>query len=807
MKIALLWQDVGQALRSLARQPFFALLIVGTLAVGIGVNTAMFSIVDRVLLNPLPYERPDRLVRFDYEVADSTVSSFGVNDAEVGEILQQAAAVESVGAYTYGGGTLSDGDSPEEPTSLGVTAGFFSTLDVQPLHGRLFSEEEYEVGGVAILGEEVWRRRYQADTGLIGRDIEMDGEPLTVVGVMPDAFRFPTEGSALQVFLPRSLQPERGFERRSYLSAFGRLRPGASLSQANEQLAALSAGLAERYPSAETARTFSAQPLADGVVDDTTERSLLLLWGAVGFVLLLACINAANLLLARGAARRQDIAVCSALGAPRWRILQRVLIESVALSLVAGGLGLLIAQWCIEALSRFFGNLPRAYAVGIDSRVFVAAFVMAILAGLAYGIIPALQLTRVDLSEALKQGGTRTATTRAGLRLRAGLTVAQVAIAFSLLIGAGLLIRSSLNLYATDPGFAYENRMTLSLWADLPRTEDDVSVRIVRRWNEILAEVRGTPGVLSANLVQGVPFMWLFDYSGDYRIVGHAAFDDGDPAEARTRRVSDRYLQDMDVALIAGRYFDDRDEGDGEPTAIVSEELARLYGAPEALLGESLRLGDDEQSWRIVGVVSGVRDRSLSELPRPTIYVPFEQLPIANMTIVAATAGDPQAMRRNIEQAVWRVNPTQGIWRTQTLESMLSSTLELNNLYTTLLIAFACIAIVLAAAGIYGVISFHVTQRTQEIGIRMALGATPGHVLGQVFREAGRLALIGTGLGLAGGIGTAMALKGLLFAVPAIDWITFLGVALIIPAVSLAACYLPARRATLVPPSICLRAV
>ncbi|MEM7244574.1 MAG: ABC transporter permease [Acidobacteriota bacterium] len=798
-----LWHDLRHAAGSLRRHAGFSATVIVTLAVGIGVNTAMFSIVDNVLLRPLGYPESDRLQTLTIRTPQRSVSTYGFGDGEFEALARDAKSFELMGRYDYGGGTLSgDGGPPEEPTSLGIDLGLQEILGLTPLMGRRFSQDDYTDGAdrVVMLGEEIWRRRYGADPELVGRTVLLDESAHVVVGIVPDVLRFPDESEPIQVWRVRRLSPTPRMGWGS-LGVVGRLAPGVTDEQADSELEALAAGMATEHPDTNTDRSFASQSMQETAVG-SVQDTLFLLWGAVGFVLLLACMNSANLLLARAASKAHEFAVCSAIGASPRRVMQRVLSESVLLSLVAGLAGLLVAQWTIEGAALFgLQGLPRAQEIGLDGRIFGFTVVLATLAGLAYGLLPAWQLGRLDLSEMMKDGGTRVSMGPVGQKIRSALTIGEVAVACVLLIGAGLTIRSSREIRATDPGFDHQNMLGLTLWADRPRGAD-------AGWNErffdgLMERISAVPGVETVSIINGMPWQSMFDYSTNVVIADHPSFESGEPAQTKFRVVSEGYLADMDIPLLAGRQFTTADDRDAPAVTIVSEELAALYWPDTEPVGQRIQVGENDVE--IIGMVGGIRERRLDREPVPMLYFPYRQNADIAMTLMVRTDREPTLVERPVQDAIWAESPNQGIWRTTTLDSLLAGTLVRERLYSTLLTAFALVAVLLAATGVYGVMSFAVTQRTQEIGIRMALGATTPSVCWSVVSGGLRLAALGLVIGLPIAWLTSRWLTDVLYQVTGLDPVTHAAVAVLMVLVAGAACFLPAWRATRVEPAACLR--
>ena len=793
--------DVRQAGRSLRRAPLFSAIVVVTLAIGIGANTAMFSVIDNLLIKPLPYPAAERLMLVGVRTPTYGSNNYGITSEEYFAIQDSVPGLDALGIYDYGGGTLTgDGGNPEEPTSFSIDPGFQEMLDLQVILGRRFSEEDCQPGAnrTVMLGEEIWQRRYAGSDDIIGKIVQLDGNATEVIGIVPDSFRFPNETGSFQVFRPREMA--RDIQWYS-LGLVARLAEGVNEEQAEAQLTALSE--ARQQADSENERSFYLQPLADNVVGGL-RPALIQLWVAVGFVMLLACMNAANLLLARSAARGHEIAVCSALGASRYRVIQRVLCESLVLSLVAGALGLLLAQWGIEGIAALgLTDLPRGDQIGLDGRMFLFTLVVAVVTGLLYGLLPAWQAGRADLVGVIKEGGGRTSLGVRGQRLRWTLTVGEVAVSCVLLIGAGLMLRSSMEIAGTDPGFETENAFGMTMWADQPRgTEETWSVQF---YDDALERIRSIPGVTSAGLVSNMPWQTMFDSSVKLDIENHPAFDGGEQLTVKWRTVSENYLADMGVSLEEGRHLTVQDDADSTRVAVISRSMARRFWPEGGAVGQTIRVGSRKVPVEVVGIVGDVHETMLTDEAEALVWAPFRQNPDIATTILVRGEVKPEALTLPVQEAIWTINPTQGIWATRTLEELRRTGLARERLYTQLLSIFAGIAVLLAAVGIYGIISYSVTQRTREIGIRMALGAMKGEILWRVLARGMRLSATGLVLGLPVAFLLTRFLEQVLFDVTALDPWTYAGVTVMMLAIALVACYVPAWRATRVEPMTCLR--
>lgn len=804
--------DLRVALRGLARSPGFAAVAVLTLALGIGANTAIFSVVDAVLLAPLPYPEPERLavlVTWDDEREDLAFSPATFLDLE-----RDARSLGRVAAWDTSSFTLT-GDGPAERLAgASVSAGFFAALGVTPaLGGGLGTAAVGEP--VAVLADGLWRRRYQADPAAVGRGIVLDGVSHRIAGVLPADFRFPLAPEAeIWVLAPKGLPPPplqvdgepaelRGLH---YLALLARLAPGASIEQADEELASLSAGYAAEHPEDEGRRTIGAEPLHEAAVGDL-RPALALLLGAVGLVLLIACSNVSSLLLARAVARGRELAIRASVGAGGSRLVRQALVEGLVLALAGGALGLLIGAWGVELLLELAPpDITRLGEVSLDLRVLAFAAALSLGSVLLFSLVPALRASRPALREALLEGGARAGDSRGTARLRGALVVGETALAVLLLIGAGLLLRSLDRLRDVDPGLRAEN--VLAATVALPDARYSESARITAFWDELHERLGALPGVLETGHVLTLPFGGS-QASSDFVIEGEPPPAPGREPNAGFQAVSSGYFRAVGIPLLAGRALEPTDRADGEQVVVVSQAMARRYFPGGDAVGRRINLdtaaGPDEPWMTIVGVVGDVRHAGFDGPPRPEIYFPYAQFPWAFGTVVLRTAGEPMATAGALRAALAEIDPDLPLVEIRPLKDYLAESTARRRFLTILLGLFAAVAAALAALGLYGVIAYGAVQRRREIGIRIALGARRGPVQWSIVARGLALAVAGVALGTAGAFALRRLLAAQLFEISASDPVTYAAVALLLAAVAALASWLPARRAAAVDPAIVLR--
>ena len=798
-----LWQDLRYGARMLLKQPGLTLVAVFTLALGIGANSAIFSVVNGVLLRPMPLEDPDRLIKI-WETflpgGQGTASAPNLKDWR-----EQNTVFKGIAAYQFSSFNLRGLESPERLQGATVSPNFFDVVGAQPRLGRAFQIGEDEAGRsrVALLSHRLWQRAFGGDAGVVGKEIPLNGENYTVTGVMPPEFRFPSRQT--EIWVPLAIPPDLVNDRDNHwMFTLARLKPDASFEQAREQMVTIAERLERQYPDAQAGRSVFLIPLQEETVQNV-RPALRALMFAVGFVLLIACANVANLLLGRATSRRREIAVRTALGAGRLRLVRQLLTESLLLAAAGGALGLALAKWGVEALLVLAENfLPRANEVGLDWRVATFTAALSLLTGVIFGLIPALQSSRVDLQSALREGaGAGVGAQTNGLR--SALVVMEVAATLVLLIGAGLLIKSFIRLYETDLGFKAENVLTMSL--ALPQAKYPDVQAAAAFHQKLIERVASLPGARSAGVINYLPVQ-QWGFNGGITIEGQGPYEPGREPLAEFRAISPDYFRTMSVPLISGRFFTAQDQSNSAPVVIVNQTLAQRHLPGQDPIGKRIRsIGNN---WRaVVGVVGDVRQSGVTQAVRAEVFVPVTQAiwtPLAQtMSLVVRADAEPEALISAVRNAVREIDPAQPVFNVKTMEAVVADSVADRRLNMQLLGIFAAVALTLAVIGIYSVMSYTVSQHTREIGIRMALGARPLDVLKLVVGQGMGLTLVGVGLGLAGAFGLTRLMATLLYGVKATDPSMFAVVSALLVIVSLLACYVPARRATKVDPMVALR--
>jgi predicted permease len=798
-------QDLRAGWRGVRKHPGFSLLAVLTLALGIGANTAIFSLVSALLLRPLPYDQPDRLVQLWHTPPQQQFPGrhqFALSPANYLDWRSRSHAFEHTAAY--GGANLSftDGSHPESLTAALVAPDLFSVLGARPQAGRTFLPEEETPGKdkVALLSDRLWRTRFGGDAGIVGKPVRFGGEPYTVVGVMAPEFRFPAWAD---LWVPLAWTDKdkaiRGIH--DYL-AIARLAPGASVAQAQAELDTIARALEAQYPEDDKGWGALVVPLHRELVGDV-RPALWVLFGAVTLVLLIACANVANLVLARTLTRRKEMALRSALGASRGRILMQVLAENVFLGLAGGLLGLAVAREGITALTALLGEqLPRFTEVRLDLRVLAFTLGVSVLTGLAAGLLPGLRLTRVDPAEALKQGLGRSSSETGGRRTRGMLVVAEVSISLVLLVGAGLMVRTLAKLRAVDPGF--DPRGVLSMTVALPDAKYAEPGQRTAFFDAVVERIRALPGIAGVGAIDGLPMTG--GSTQPVLIEGSPDVPMSEQPEFAVRAVTPGYRDTMRIPLLRGRDLADSDRPDRTQVVLVSESFARRFWPDADPIGRRLSLTFHPGLREIVGVVGDVKQHGLGAiLPAPTIYLPVGQEPRYTLQLVVRPKAPLATLATDVSGAIARVDPEQPVTDVMTLEALLDDSLAHQRATMLLLSLFAGFALLLAAIGIYSILSYSVRRRVPEIGLRVALGARRIDVLWMIVGNGLRLTGIGLALGAVGALAATRLLSGLLYGVRPADPLTFAGVALLLTAAALLACWLPARLALRVDPMVALR--
>ena len=805
-----LLHDLRFAFRSLRKSPGFTVIAILTLALGIGANTAVFSMIRGVLLRPLPYEHGERLVYLRQPAPRAGVANAQFSPLELADYRQRSRSLESIVEYHSMPFILLGEDEPRRVQTAVVSANYFDVLGVRPLLGRGFRPGEDQVGAepVLVLSYGFWQNRLGGDPAIVGRTFEMNDRIHTVVGVLPAVPQYPAEND---LYMPASSCPFRmspmmtSTRTMRPLHLFGRLAPATTVAAAQTELEGIASTLRAEHPAAYPSGqgfTISATALHDDLTRDA-RPTLLLLIATTGFVLLIACANIANLTLARLTRRSREMALRSALGADRLRLFRQMLAEGGLLALAGGVLGLGFAAATMELLTGFAARFtPRASEISLDGQVLGFTLGVCLLTGLVFAILPALP-ARANLVSALKEGGAAVSGS-GSRRLRAALVVAQVAVSMVLLVGAGLMLRSLLELQAVNPGFDSQRVLTMTLDLNWSRyTTDD----LIRGFHDRLhARLAGQPGVVSSASTLTFPLDGHRRFNVDFLVEGRPPAEDGAQPLGDLRSASPEYFPTLGIPLVTGRLFTPSDGPSSPPVAIVNQTLARRYWGRESAVGKRIS-ADTGKTWiTIVGVVGDVRHYGLESEPSDEVYLPFAQFPIRESTFLVRTTADPGTMARRVAEEVLAIDPAQPVANVQTLEEVRGEALASPRLTTSLLLVFALLALVITAAGLGGVVAFSVSQRTQEIGVRMALGASRAEVLGMVLREGLRLVGLGLGLGALAALLLSRLMAGLLFHVDTTDPLTFGGMGLVLVLIAAAACLVPARRAATVDPLIALRA-
>lgn len=808
-------QDLRYAGRQVRKAPGFAAVAVITLALGIGVNTSIFSVVNAVLLRSLPFPDANRLVRVWHTPPQSSfpgISAFAISPANFLDWQKQNHVFSSMAIYGFGGFTLTGGDKAEQVTASRVSATFFSTLGAQPMLGRLFSAEEDQPGhsNVVILSHRFWQEHFASNRDVVGRDITLDGAKYLVAGVMPASFRFP---DIAQVWTPLAwTDQEKAIRGNHNYLAVARLKPGVDLKQAQAEMNTISARLAQQYPADDKGWGALLRPLQADLVNNV-RPALLVLLGAVGFILLIACVNVTNLSLARIFSRHKEIAIRTAMGATSARIIRQIVAESVLLALVGGTLGLAYAHFGVRLIMAFLaGRLPASMEANIDLKVLAFTAAVSVLTGVVAGVLPALHLSRANVNQALKEGLGRTSNASGGNRTRSVLVVVEVALSLVLLIGAGLMIRSFQTLRSVKPGF--EPHGVLTMTAAISRAKFSTATQQISFFERALERIRALPGINAAAVIDDVPL----GGGGSHQpiaVEGRPVVPMSEQPEVDVRRISTGYLNALRIPVLRGRDFDNGDVA-GRPTIIlVSASLAKQFWPGDNPIGKHITLTFFPGVVReIVGVVGDVKGDGLDQTRAPAmLYMPLDQMApppgeqwrSSSMTFVVRSSSEPEAMVSAVTNAIREIDSTMPVTNVQTMQDLVTTSLSSERFSLLLLGAFALLALILAAIGIYSVLSYSVRRRVQEIGIRLALGASLSDVLRMVIFEGLRPTLLGVFIGIAGSLALARVMSNLIYGVKPTDLLTFVSVAFLLGVVALVASIIPAYRAAKVDPMVALR--
>ena len=805
-----LWRNLVYSVRMLLKRPSVTALAIIAIGLGIGANTAIFSVVNTVLLQPLPYDQPDQLLMLSTEQRDQATDGRGTFSVpDLLDVQQSSSTLEHVATIQQTGTIITEGGDPERLMGAAVSADYFPLLRVKPVLGRVFTRDEDKPGAasVVLLSHGLWQRRFGGDPGIVGREIDLGGKT-TVIGVLPPGFQFPISDETQDfwepifsaAFMTKGIREERA---NRFLQVIGRMKPGVTVEQARADLNLLSRQIEQQWPQSNTNVMFNAVSMHEDLTRDY-RPALLVMLGAVGLVLLIACANVANLLLARAAARQKEVAIRMALGASRRRIAAQLLTESVLLSLAGGVVGVLLASWGLKLLVAYGpADVPRLHDVSLDRYVLFFTFGVATLTGVLFGLAPAVQASKPDPGNMLKESG-RGFSQSGRNRMRSALIVSEVALSLMLLVGAGLLITSFWRLLQTDPGFDPKGVLTLDI--PLNRTTYTNDEQRSAAFQNLIGRMKSIPGVRDASVVSNVPLTDR-DIELSFQVEGRAPYKPGEEAVADYTVAGSDYFRTMNIAVQRGRVFSDHDTMNSPEVMVVSNAFVKRYFPNEDPIGRRIIFdGNDKTAREIVGVVADIRRNGLDLDVQPEMYVSYLQRPDRRLNLVLRTeARDAAQLTQAARAEVKAFDPNQIIWRTQTLEQLLGTSVAPRRFNMLLLGIFAGVALVLAAVGLYGVMSYSVSWRTHEIGIRMALGAKRGDVLRLVMRQGMTMTLIGLVLGLVGAFSMSRVIAGLLHGVSPTDPLTFTVVSIVLLAVALLACLIPARRATRVDPIVALR--
>jgi putative ABC transport system permease protein len=803
-----LLQDIRYAFRMLAKKPGFTIAAVLAVAIGIGANTAIFSVVNAVLLRSLPYKDPDRLTIVLSHKRDSLRGSGSAAFLDVVDWEKQNQSFEEMAVFRSMGYTLTGVGEPERITGGRVSADFFPLLGVEAIEGRTFRPEEDQRGAerVVVLGHGLWQRRFGGDLSIIGQSLTLNAEGHTVIGVLPPDFKFPLDVSDAEMWTAVAhdgdLLEERGAH---YLKVIGRLKPGVSINEAQLEMNEIASRLEQQYPAENTGRIVNLNPMYEHLVSGI-RRSLIILLGAVALVLLIACSNVANLMLARAAARTKEIAIRTALGASRRRVVRQLLTESLVLALLGGGAGLLLALWGIELLIKMGPrDIPRLDDISIDGTVLWFTAAASILTGIIFGLVPALKASKPDLNRSLKEGSRGTSESFNRYSLRNLLVVVQMALTLVPLVGAGLLVKSFLRLQQVNPGFVSENVLTMKVSLPAMFDEGDKAALFFKQATERMESI---PGVESVGAVTVLPLIGTNNRTS-FNIKSRPYPENQEPL-AEFRAITPNYFRAMGIEVIRGRTFTEHDVKGKPGVIIINETMARRFWPDEDPLGQIMSIGvsvseNEPTEWEIVAIAGDLKHFSLDSEAVPEMYIPHTQQPWTSMTLVARSSMDPAQLAAAMRGQVLSVDRNQPVSDLRTMNEIVRRSIAQQRFYMLLLALFAVMALVLAAVGVFGVMSYSVTERTREIGIRMALGAQTRDVLRYVVGQGMVFTLAGVVIGLVGSFLLTRFMTNMLYEVDAFDPVTFASISLLLALVALLACYIPARRATKVDPMVALR--
>ena len=803
-----LWQDTRYGARMLRKSPGLTSVAVLSLALGMGAISTIFSFVNGIMLRPLPYPHSERLVILDETAFKQGVASMNVSYPNYLDWREQNHSFEDIACYDTGGFAIAGSGSagstePEQLKGAFVNQGLFEILGVAPILGRTFTADEDQPDHdlVVILSYGLWQRRYGGDPKIVGQTLTMNNRQRVVIGVMPKGFQFPEVADA---WGPLALTPKIYTRTDHGLQAIARLKPGVTLEQAQAEMTSIAANIEQQNPVTNEGLGLNVIDLRSNLVGDY-KKALLILLGVVAFVLLIACVNVANLLLARATARQKEIAIRAALGANRRRIFRQLLTESLLLGVISGALGLVLALWGMELLLAAIPiDIPFWMKFDLDGRVLGFTAACSLLTGFVFGTAPALEASNPDLNETLKEGG-RSGSGAGRGRLRSLLVVAEIALSLVLLVGAGLMMRSFISLQSVNAGIDPQGVLTFNI--GLAGAKYRPPEKRVAFFAQLLERVRALPGVQSAGSNSGLPLSGM-NWGRGLTVEGFPVLSTGEAPTINHCVISPSYLAAMGIRILKGRDFDERDQKDSQKVTIIDERLAKEYWPDEDPIGKRIRFGppEDNEPWHtIVGVVAEVKHDRLDASTRKSVYLPFAQKPIGSSSLAIRTTGRPENLISAVRAQVKELDPDLPITRVMPMTEIVARSVWQPRLYTALFGVFAAVALILATVGIYGVMSYAVTQRTREIGLRMALGAGRKDVMKLVVGQGVVLAALGVGVGLVAAIGLTRLMSSLLFGVTATDPSTFVAVSVLLAGVALGACFVPARRAAKVDPMVTLR--
>ena len=804
-----LLQDMRYGARILLKKPGFTLVAALAIALGVGAVATMFSAADATMLRPFSFPNQERLMMLFERNPEAGITRASVSPGNVIALREQSSTLQEVVVIRNRDYTLTGDGPPERYTSYGVSAAFFDALGAQPQLGRTFRRGEDEEGNaqVVVLRHGFWQTRFGGDPKIVGKRIMLDDKPFEVIGVMPKGFEFPYGGG--EMWTPFVIEPRMKQDHGNhYLRAIALLKPGVTIAQANDELGGISGRIQQQFPDLEAGHTAYVEDL-NKYFTRGARTALPALIGAAIFVLLIACSNVANLLLARAATRRKEMAVRLAIGATRWRVMRQLLTESVMLALVGGALGCLIAAWGVESL---FKAIPEGMAkyipgwnrMGVSYTALVFTASVSILTGVLFGLAPAWQTAKTNLNETLKEGGDKGAPGKSGRGLlRNGLVVAQLAIATVLIIGAGVFVRSFIEILRADLGIKPDGVMTMSL--ELPRDKYSEGEQHRNLYSQLLERVEALPGVTSAGMVDTLPMTGSYN-SSRFQIAGQSPFEKGKEPHAERRIATPGYFAAIGTELRKGRLFNEQDGAQTTRVMLVNEAFAARYLKGSDAVGRRVGFGDAKSgSSEIIGVVANVMNEDLDGPQEPGVYLPFAQSPSSRMTLVIRAPGAHMRIASAVRESLAALDPRLPLSEIKAMEQAVYERRSPKELMMWTLVVFSMMALMMAAVGTYAVMAYAVAQRTHEIGVRMALGALPVDILKLALRRGLSLVLLGVGFGLAGAFTLTRAIEGLLYKVTATDPLAFIGVSLLLAFVALLACYLPARRAAKVDPIFALR--